>query len=1571
MTTDRFIGSPVPEDFEDEDAIFFKPRKRFYYATSRPPAGEEGPPLLDEVSITRNFSQEARTPTPRMRPTSPPGLTGATGMFAYGQEGQPATETRRNILAPRDTRDIFQKGLDSFPSLLRAVAPKTLSPNSLASRFILDMLGGFVTPTGPEYYETTDKLFGKVPISGPAKLVLDVGGVSTFTPVPGAVARAVLATSARQGGRVAGQAFRAPAFALLGAVPTGGGGERIPPSLPKELAGAKPNYSYGKKPFTLEFANDIDRAAYITAQKKPSPRDADYLKFVMDATGLDAESVREMGRGIRASIKEQAKVAAPGTLKVARSGESGLLEKGVEGISPGAKSAAATGEVQPPAVPAGQARAPQDIGAEPPPFADLGGVPSPPRAPRPLKPPPSPGTDMPPIPPGADERAEAAFLAYARNPTDAENKLQRLVSERKASGEYIPTTGRRQPPGFTGVTAGEPLPEGAKRLRDLPNPPGNIGVIGPGPGGEVARNVPPKTPSGRRPGGPGNIVPKPPRDPSEQWKAANNPKDEPWYNDLVNKLARKFYDPSYGLRKLPEVAGELPRHLFHLVPGAVGAGQEVFRRFYKPVLGPVWRDRDYLKRYMSAKSAEDTLQLHPGTLLPGDIKGWADIDVILKDIEKKLGPERYQQMQQVAESLWNLNDEHRMRELYKGGLISKEEYLRESAANPHYYPYGRDDFETRASQSLAAPGSVSDVGQRARSVEGSIKDLRKDAFERFLAGPIRTQTLIARNNAARTIVRSLERLQADTGEELVRYVEGKRELKAVERVTGEKKVFAKKGEHSKVKETISFFENGDKYTVEVPAEYGRIAKALYNERDMPFIVRLPAQVFRAGAISLNVAAMPALHARDIATAAFQEGLTPFGRDYWRAVRSVITKDESYSEAAQAKVFISGITEEMLSKKASSQAPRLGAFQVDSINDLLLSPIRKLLEIQQALERASRVAVYQKLRVKGLSEIEAAVRARDATVDFSKMGTTMRVVNQLVPFSNAALQGSVNMARTIRDNPVRALAMGTTLFVTPTVLARVNNMRYETSKDIPDYEYTRNWVVQFGEGTQKDGTKFPLYLKIPKGEVGGIFSFAAEALFSYVARTGDRSAAEMLFDYGKAAALQMAPVDLPILRGGSPMQTALSVVPAIGTAASLFANKDTYTGIPIVPRAQEGLRPEQQTGTDPSATAEILGKRSRISPAKIDYAIRDFFGGVGESSNWLLSFFLEAAGYDKEGAYGEAVQEDQPELAERIAGRPGVRRYFGARGNQEEREGWESFDKTKDATNRAFSKLPEMDAIGVSLGEIRGTVNLLAGHSETGIELTPRQRAEYQALFGAIAVEKAQTVAYPTEPKLRREAVRGTLEWARAEAERRFVASLPRPEDPVMSLAWDTEKALRKADWDNLYLKVEEISKDEAVRDFYESYRDAIKGGTLTEWLKKYDDPEKARRKGVQLQREVTKQERVVRLVDEDLDWGMVRFYGHAPVTVQAQRKLYDMLDEPMKLTALIEGPGERLTRDNFLRLDKAGYTMESLARATPAEIAKALLKVTPPGAARTTQAHIAQAKWIEQAQLLIAQEATQ
>jgi hypothetical protein len=85
--------------------------------------------------------------------------------------------------------------------------------------------------------------------------------------------------------------------------------------LPKDLAGAKPRYNYGQKGFGLEFESDIERALFITSQKNPSKRDADYRAWLNTQGFTDAE-INTLGGQVRDHIKSLAKDGTDEVLKI-------------------------------------------------------------------------------------------------------------------------------------------------------------------------------------------------------------------------------------------------------------------------------------------------------------------------------------------------------------------------------------------------------------------------------------------------------------------------------------------------------------------------------------------------------------------------------------------------------------------------------------------------------------------------------------------------------------------------------------------------------------------------------------------------------------------------------------------------------------------------------------------------------------------------------------------------------------------------------------------------------------------------------------------------------------------------------------------------------------------------------------------------------------------------------------------------------------------------------------------------------------------------------------------------------
>jgi len=83
--------------------------------------------------------------------------------------------------------------------------------------------------------------------------------------------------------------------------------------LPKDLAEAKPRYSFSLDTYVPAFDSDFDLAAYIVTQAKPSLRDADYLNWAVETSGMTPEEVRKHGLQVRAQIKQLSRQTKGGT----------------------------------------------------------------------------------------------------------------------------------------------------------------------------------------------------------------------------------------------------------------------------------------------------------------------------------------------------------------------------------------------------------------------------------------------------------------------------------------------------------------------------------------------------------------------------------------------------------------------------------------------------------------------------------------------------------------------------------------------------------------------------------------------------------------------------------------------------------------------------------------------------------------------------------------------------------------------------------------------------------------------------------------------------------------------------------------------------------------------------------------------------------------------------------------------------------------------------------------------------------------------------------------------------------
>jgi hypothetical protein len=126
---------------------------------------------------------------------------------------------------------------------------------------------------------------------------------------------------------------------------------------------------------------------------------------------------------------------------------------------------------------------------------------------------------------------------------------------------------------------------------------------------------------------------------------------------------------------------------------------------------------------------------------------------------------------------------------------------------------------------------------------------------------------------------------------------------------------------------------------------------------------------------------------------------------------------------------------------------------------------------KASENAMRFAVYKMERQRGASPREAAIRAKEITVNFNRQGKNTKYFSSVYAFFNPAVQGAYRFGNIIANNPKRATASLLALVAMKFGLGMMCEMFSGGDDDEPkgesaydrlsDYVKATNWVIPLG------------------------------------------------------------------------------------------------------------------------------------------------------------------------------------------------------------------------------------------------------------------------------------------------------------------------------------------------------------------------------------------------------------------------------------------------------------------------------------------------------------------------------
>ena len=290
-----------------------------------------------------------------------------------------------------------------------------------------------------------------------------------------------------------------------------------------------------------------------------------------------------------------------------------------------------------------------------------------------------------------------------------------------------------------------------------------------------------------------------------------------------------------------------------------------------------------------------------------------------------------------------------------------------------------------------------------------------------------------------------------------------------------------------------------------------------------------------------------------------------------------------------------------------------------IRNKVSNPIEILRVISETFENATRISEYRRAYntsiKRGLTHKQAVERAgfesRDITLDFGKMGTEMKTINQISAFYNARVQGYVKIYEAFRDRPGRAATAIAAGIVIPSLYFWYANKDSEIYRRQPKWVKDNYWVVVMDEGTE-DARVY----RIPKPfEVGTLVSSVLEKFLDWY-RTNepqefDRFASEFLYNNAKSF---------------NPIPTAMR--PFIEN----FNNWSFFRDAPIVPKSLDKnlinkFYYTEYTSESMKLFSEILngivGDDSFFSskPIHAENVFRSWTGGLGRYALEILDYTL--------------------------------------------------------------------------------------------------------------------------------------------------------------------------------------------------------------------------------------------------------------------------------------------------------------------------------------------------------------
>lgn len=422
---------------------------------------------------------------------------------------------------------------------------------------------------------------------------------------------------------------------------------------------------------------------------------------------------------------------------------------------------------------------------------------------------------------------------------------------------------------------------------------------------------------------------------------------------------------------------------------------------------------------------------------------------------------------------------------------------------------------------------------------------------------------------------------------------------------------------SRAPHSFSFIDNGVKKTYATTREIEAAAKALNVEQMgiLGKIISTPTRMLQLGATGLNIPFVVTNVVKDEVTgfvnsnrAAKTSILNP--ANYVKALFSAVKHDELYKDLVRNA---GGGT----SFDIARDAPNLSIAKIRSPK---MYTVRHPLELLRTIENlvgrgeelgriknfeGTRQALLKEGRTLQDANLLGGQAARENTANFARRGSFGRVINWMIPFFNAGIQGSRQMVRSFQNAPAQTSTKVAATIFTPIAVATVWNLsdpqRKQIYADIPQHEKENNIILIPPDVTQDERGRYNV-IKIPLPP-------GLSNLGTIVRRALETTQGLDAIKFGEIATnLITAGTSVDVTSGN---KLASTFTPQLAKPlVESTTNTNLFTGQRIIPDYMKNRPAELQTrpGVTPIATG--IGKLLNVSPLMVENFAQTQLGGLG-------------------------------------------------------------------------------------------------------------------------------------------------------------------------------------------------------------------------------------------------------------------------------------------------------------------------------------------------------------------------